>query len=163
MKTNYIYAVLLSLLFSTFWGCSDWTETESEDYFEYPGADYYANLRNYKQTDHQVAFGWFGNWTGLGASMVNSMMGLPDSVDFVSIWGNWRNLDEARMADKRKVKELKGTRALVCFIIQNIGDQLTPQGQTAEEYWGWDSSSAAPDNPANLAAIEKYALSLIHI
>lgn len=52
MKTNYIYAVLLSLLFSTFWGCSDWTETESEDYFEYPGADYYANLRNYKQTDH---------------------------------------------------------------------------------------------------------------
>lgn len=36
MKTNYIYAVLLSLLFSTFWGCSDWTETESEDYLNIP-------------------------------------------------------------------------------------------------------------------------------
>lgn len=156
MKTKYMYIVLFSLFISTLWGCNDWTETESEDYFEYPVTDYYANLRNYKQTDHQVAFGWFGNWTGLGASMVNSLMGLPDSVDFVSIWGNWRNLDEARIADKRKVKELKGTRALICFIIQNIGDQLTPEGQSAVEYWGWDDSDT-PNQEQNLAAIEKYA------
>lgn len=124
MKINYIYVVLFSLFFSIFWGCSDWIEMESEDYFEYFGVDYYVNLCNYKQIDYQVVFGWFGNWIGLGVLMVNSMMGLFDSVDFVFIWGNWCNLDEVCMVDKRKVKELKGICVLVCFIIQNIGDQL---------------------------------------
>lgn len=70
--------------------------------FEMPGNDYYENLRAYKRSEHSVAFGWFGGWTGVGASMVGSLMGLPDSVDFVSIWGNWKNLDEARMLDKKK-------------------------------------------------------------
>ncbi len=61
-------------------------------------------------------------------------MGLPDSVDFVSIWGNWKNLDEARMLDKKKVKEQKGTRALMCFIVANVGDQLTPE-EHKEKLW----------------------------
>ena len=50
--------------------------------------EYYAALREYKKTDHEVAFGWFGNWVGAGASLENSLRALPDSVDFVSIWGN---------------------------------------------------------------------------
>ena len=58
--------------------------------------EYYEQLRAYKQTDHPVAFGWFGNWVGAGASLENSLRGLPDSVDFVSIWGNWSNLSMCR-------------------------------------------------------------------
>ena len=60
---------------------------------------YYEQLRAYKQTDHPVAFGWFGNWVGAGASLENSLRGLPDSVDFVSIWGNWHSLNDVRKAD----------------------------------------------------------------
>ena len=108
MNKKILYATLWGLLTVAFWSCSDWTEVESKDYFEYPAKDYYASLRDYKKTDHQVAFGWFGNWTGRGASMVNGLMGMPDSVDFVSVWGNWHTLDEHRIADKKQVKEKKG-------------------------------------------------------
>ena len=111
MKKRYLNIVVFALFVSMLWGCSDWTKPEAEDFFEMPGNDYYENLRAYKRSEHSVAFGWFGGWTGVGASMVGSLMGLPDSVDFVSIWGNWKNLDEARMLDKKKVKEQKGTRA----------------------------------------------------
>lgn len=127
MKKRYLNIVVFALFVSMLWGCSDWTKPEAEDFFEMPGNDYYENLRAYKRSEHSVAFGWFGGWTGVGASMVGSLMGLPDSVDFVSIWGNWKNLDEARMLDKKKVKEQKGTRALMCFIVANVGDQLTPK------------------------------------
>lgn len=167
MKTKYIYIVIIALLTGTFVGCSDWTEPTGKNFFETPSDEYYANLRAYKNTDHQIAFGWFGGWTGKGASMVSSLMGLPDSVDFVSIWGNWKNLDEARLEDKRMVKELKGTRALMCFIVANVGDQLTPQEvrdsfevdgfespeAAVKNYWGWVDDN----DDAIKAAIEKYA------
>lgn len=148
-----------ALFVSMLWGCSDWTKPEAEDFFEMPGNDYYENLRAYKRSEHSVAFGWFGGWTGVGASMVGSLMGLPDSVDFVSIWGNWKNLDEARMLDKKKVKEQKGTRALMCFIVANVGDQLTPEEhkENYKEYWGWKDG----DQEAIDGAIRKYANAIV--
>ncbi len=162
MKKQILHITFFGMLIGMLWGCSSWTEVESENYFEYPTKDYYAALRDYKKTDHQVAFGWFGNWTGRGASMVNSLMGLPDSVDFVSVWGNWHTLDEPRIADKKQVKELKGTRALICFIIQDIGAQITPveYKDNPNEFWGFDPTNTAADNQQNLDAIEKYALAL---
>ena len=159
MKKIFFNLTFISLFFGSLWGCSEWTTPESEIYFEPRPASYYEDLRAYKKSDHAVAFGWFGNWTGVGASMVGSLMGLPDSVDFVSIWGNSFNLDPARIEDKRKVKELKGTRAILCWIIQDIGDQLTPttwEG-TAEEYWGLDEADPTSIEPA----IKKYANALI--
>lgn len=111
--------------------CSDWTETEES----YPintelapkSPAYYAKLRDWKFNDkHPRVFGWYGNWTGKGASGEHRLMGLPDSVDFVSMWGNWWGLSEEQMEDKRQAYEIKGLRVKVCFIIANIGDQLTP-------------------------------------
>ena len=115
--------------------------------------EYYAALREYKKTDHEVAFGWFGNWVGAGASLENSLRALPDSVDFVSIWGNWKNLSAEKKADLEFVQTQKGTRALVCFIVQNVGDQLTPSDVTPEQFWGY----TADDEASLLNAIEKYA------
>ncbi len=60
--------------------------------------------------------------TGNGATLEKCLAGLPDSVDFVSIWGNWRHLTEAQTKDLRYVQNVKGTKALMCFIVQNIGD-----------------------------------------
>lgn len=167
MKRIALYFVLMVFTLGGLLGCSDWTDVKSKDFFEKPSEDYYQSLRDYKKSDHQVTFGWFGNWTGKGSSMVNSLMGLPDSIDFVSIWGNWRNLDEARLEDKRLAKEVKGIRALMCFIVANVGDQLTPQEvrdnykengfnselEAVNAYWGWED-----DNDEKIkGAIEKYA------
>lgn len=114
---------------------------------------YYQSLRAYKKTDHPVAFGWFGNWVGSGASLENSLRGLPDSVDFVSIWGNWRNLSQDQKNDLAYVQQVKGTRALMCFIVANVGDQLTPSGEDGKTFWGYtDNDTASLHN-----AIRKYA------
>lgn len=143
--------------------CSDWTDTEQKDATDLTKTNrseaYYANLRKYKQTDHAVTFGYFGNWVGSGASLENSLAGLPDSVDFVSIWGNWQNISEAKQKDLKYVQQVKGTKALICFLVLDIGDQITPpvpDGYTGtnwkHDFWGWGST---PES--KLAATEKYA------
>ena len=68
MKKRYLNIVVFALFVIMLWGCSDWTKPEAEDFFEMPGNDYYENLRAYKRSEHSVAFGWFGGWTGVGAS-----------------------------------------------------------------------------------------------
>ena len=74
MKKIYLlYIVLISLATTSLIGCSDWTESEAKTFPESIVSDeYYAALRAYKQTDHQVAFGWFGGWSGEGAYMKSS-------------------------------------------------------------------------------------------
>lgn len=163
MKYIFKSITFVALLIASFVGCSDWVEVESNDYYEPFGPNYYEDLKAYKASDHAVTFGWFGNWTGEGASMAGSLMGLPDSVDFVSMWGNTFKLTDARKKDKQLVKELKGTRVLMCWIISDIGDQLTPleatQGgeESIKAFWGWDDN-----DPAKIdLAIERYANAII--
>lgn len=148
--------------------CSDWTETEVSNPVDLTvtnrDAKYYENLREYKKSDHPVAFGWFGNWTGNGAKMENCLMGLPDSVDFVSLWGNFKNINDNQKEDLRKVQTIKGTKVLICFLVFDIGDQITPELPKEEsdkgtswtewrrKFWGWGD-----DESSQLAATEKYA------
>ena len=177
---KHIYKLLFGLLGVSFFltACNDWLDTEIKDPADLlesnKSEEYYARLRQYKKSDHPVAFGWFGNWTGTGASYENSLKGLPDSVDFVSLWGNWKNPSPAMLEDLRYVQEKKGTKALVCFLVLDIGDQITPplpdkykeeyENASSEydkyhvyakwrhEFWGWDYSE---EN--RLKAVEKYA------
>ena len=98
------------------------------------------------------------------------MRSLPDSLDFISIWGAWKNLSEKQKNDLKYVQEVKGTKALLCFIISNIGVQITPQhvydtweeeGFKSEQdavnaYWGWTD-----DNEETIRkAIDNYAKGL---
>lgn len=158
----YVFILPILSLCLIFAACEDWTEVEPKHSENMAGSifsdEYYAALRAYKASDHPVAFGWFGNWTGNGASLEKCMAGLPDSVDFISIWGNWRNLTEAQKKDLKYVQEVKGTKALMCFIIANIGDQLTPEEHKSnyKEFWGWNDN-----DPASIeTAIKKYANAL---
>ena len=60
-------------------------------------------------------------------------------------FGNWT------AKDLRYVQNVKGTKALMCFIVQNIGDQLTPEEYKDNylEFWGWNENKEE--------AIKKYA------
>lgn len=171
---HYIGKILMSALIgASIVSCSDWTELESisqDSLLENNRPDdYYENLRAWKaRKDHQITFGWYGNWTG--ADSEHSMRSLPDSLDFISIWGAWKNLSEKQKNDLKYVQEVKGTKALLCFIISNIGVQITPQhvydtweeeGFKSEQdavnaYWGWTD-----DNEETIRkAIDNYAKGL---
>lgn len=153
MKTlKYICSVtLLSLLV----GCSDWTEIErktldnqqevkryiplleaqSEEDLTPTLRAYYAEIREYRKKPRVKGFGWFGNWTGKGDNPQNYLRALPDSVDFVSLWGIRGNLTPEQKSDLKFFQDVKGGKALLCWIVQDLGDQLTPKGFTATEYW----------------------------
>lgn len=130
--------------------CSDWTTPEAEDFYQPPTEEYKANLKNYLQSkDHKVTFGWFGSWnTG---SKANQLVGLPDSVDFVSLWLTWGPLTEAQQADL-KAFQARGSRAVLCWLATNIGENITPGFQgvppvgEAKKFWGFGDTGDI--NPA---------------
>ena len=142
MKTSklkkIIYGIGISLFFSQGFlniACSDWTDIEAKDYYEPPTQGYENNLKDYFNSPHKIMFGWFGNWTGKGNNAQNYLKMLPDSVDFVSLWGTRGYLSDEQKADLKFFQEVKGGKALLCWIIQDLGDQLTPKGLNATQYW----------------------------
>lgn len=180
IKKQSLLALALGLI--TMASCSKWTDTEVKNPTPLVGAQkddgYYARLRAYKASDHPKAFGWFGNWTGQGSSIQGSLAGLPDSVDFVSLWGKWNNLTEAHMADLKYAQEVKGIKALAVFIVQDIGSGgITPTITDAKreeykqqgldeavhtstwfrEFWDFPEGSTTADSAKRLLAVEKMA------
>ncbi|WP_458408839.1 glycoside hydrolase family 18 [Bacteroides congonensis] len=85
-------------------------------------AQYYENLRAYKKTKHQMAFGWFGGWKATGTSPVKYLRNLPDSVDVVSIWGTWHSLTPSQMEDLRYIQEVHGTRVTFTIFSHNMAN-----------------------------------------
>lgn len=148
----YFYISVLSL---SMWSCSDWTSVDREEFENQKGftryiplieaqseqdltptmREYFTKLRAYRKSPHVKGFGWFGNWTGKGSNPQNYLKMLPDSVDFVSLWGTRGALSDEQKADLKFFQEVKGGKALLCWIIQGLGDQLTPKGMDATEYW----------------------------
>lgn len=162
MKKIFYFIMLLFTACLVNSACDDWTEMEVLHPESLVGTnfseEYYANLRAYKKSDHAVTFGWYGNWTGKGASLKSCMMGLPDSVDFISMWGGWKAPTEEMLKDLRFVQEKKGTKALVVFLVLEMGDQITPveHNTTREDrhkFWGWIDN----DEKAIEASIVRYA------
>ena len=148
------YAFVVAMAFASV-ACSKWTEDErltfdnqkdlkrAIPFIELTSADqltpeqqkYYADLRAWKQTPHVRGFGWFGGWTAKGTDPQKYLRMLPDSVDIVSLWGTHGDLTDAQKADLKLFREVKGGKVLLCWIVQNLGDQLTPQGKSATDYW----------------------------
>ena len=112
--------------------CTKWTQPEAKDYYTPPTQAYKDNLKDYFNSPHKVMFGWFGNWAGEGGSMANSLMGLPDSVDFVSLWLCWGNINEAQQKDLKAFQD-RGGRAYLCWTARNIGEGLTDNYMKLED------------------------------
>lgn len=83
---------------------------------------YYENLRTYKRSDHQLAFGWFGGWKASGTSPSKYLRNIPDSVDMVSIWGTWHSLTPEQIEDLRYVQEVYGTRVTFTIFSHNMSN-----------------------------------------
>lgn len=140
---NLLYAVLVLV---GFYSCSDWTEIErnvfeeqenvnryiplieadSEDDLTPSMREHFAKIREYRKTEHVIAFGWYGNWTGTGTNPQSYLKMLPDSIDMVSLWGTRGNISQAQLTDLRFYQNVKGGKALMCWIVSDLGDGITP-------------------------------------
>lgn len=94
---------------------------------------YFENLRTYKKSDHTIFFGWMASYApieGAGgykdpASWGERIIGIPDSLDIVSLWGGIpsndpNSSDYAPVAykDMQYVREIKGTKFLDVTIVR---------------------------------------------
>ncbi|QJB32558.1 hypothetical protein HF329_14995 [Chitinophaga oryzae] len=84
-----------------------------------PTEEYLANLRAYKKTSHQIAYGWFGGSNGDGktAAMMNRWETIPDSMDIISCWGGPPQLGSSHMAAMQHMRKVKGTKVVNCALV----------------------------------------------
>lgn len=100
---------------------------------------YYENLKAYKKTKHTVCFGWYAAYAPIAgasgykdpASWGERIVGLPDSMDIVSLWMGIPGNDSTKpgyapiaYADWQYVRKTKGTRFLAPTIV-NFNGKIT--------------------------------------
>lgn len=96
--------------------------------------EYYADLRAYKKSEHQLAFGWFGGWTASGAARSKYLSSVPDSVDLISIWGDWSDLSPNQLADMKHVQETKGTKVMFTVFAHEVPEPFDATKEGIEAY-----------------------------
>ncbi len=127
MKIKLISLLALLVLVVSIPACVKEKKLEIQKPFTYD-EQYYENLRAYKKTDHTLFFGWYAAYAPIAgatgykdpASWGERIIGLPDSVDIVSLWMGIPNNDPSSNAyapiayeDIKFVKKNKGTRFVV--------------------------------------------------
>ncbi len=115
---------------------------------------YYQNLREYKNSKHEICFGWFAEYN-TPSSMGRSFLGLPDSVDVISLWGGIPS-DPQILEDMRFVQKVKGTKMLLVAITRLDAElDIMPHKQF------WNEVKEMPEgeekDAQTLVALEKYA------
>jgi hypothetical protein len=121
-------ALLISLL--SFTGCIKDKNLEIQKPYTYD-EQYLENLRAYKKTAHTICFGWYAAYRdGSGylnpSSWGERILGIPDSMDIVSLWMGIPSNDPndssgygpVAYADMRYVQEKKGTRFVAPTIVR---------------------------------------------
>ena len=156
-------AAALFVLSAFFTGCEKWTEPEAKEFLvPEPSEEYKQNIKDYLNSPHKVMFGWFGSqnaWSGKTSGVKGgSLMGLPDSLDFVSLWLQWGPWNEAQIADLKEF-QASGRRAVLCWRCGSIGDNLTPSEWKGkeDEFWGYTRG----DWSTYVPAAEKYAMAIV--
>lgn len=144
MKKNILTAMAV-LFASLFYACKKQTTPTPLDRTTRieKTEEYYANLRTYKKTKHPITFGWFGNWNPGRATKANSLAGLPDSLDIVSIWSGGEGFEKQNQVyldDIKNVQNLKGTKVLFTKFLHVIDDRAYPE--TDEGIKGYAKSIA---------------------
>ena len=131
---------------------------------------YYANLRAYKKTDHTICFGWYAAYAPIAgvtgyknpASWGERIMGLPDSMDIVSLWMGVPSKDSTSKAyapvayaDWKYVHEKKGTRFVAPTIV-NFNTKVTLKDGTV-----FDPTLTANRTDAGIAIYGQYLVDMV--
>ena len=113
--------IVTTLLFAAscaFVSCNDWTDVESLD-IKQPGIEeqnpelytkYLENLRQYKSSEHKIAYVQFDNTRKGYQSRADHLTDLPDSIDIVSIVSPELTSDEAK--EMNQIRNDKGTKVI---------------------------------------------------
>ena len=121
-----IYIMPLLLIACMFASCDTDVENATVVAPTTYGPQYYKNLRDYKKSDHSIAWGWFADYTQ-STSLATRFLGLPDSLDICSLWGGIPSDDSTHVdthylpevyREMKYVQEVKGTRLVVPTIIR---------------------------------------------
>ncbi|MGN0213520.1 MAG: glycoside hydrolase family 18 [Muribaculaceae bacterium] len=154
---------LLALMVGTaaFVSCdTDIENKEIEKPFTYSDL-YYQNLRDYKNSDHSIAFGWFNNYSmHSGACRFSA---LPDSIDIISLWGGIPSPDKDKdiYDEFRFVQKVKGTKMLTVHIVRI--DAESDKEDFKQAYLAAKAMPAGEEREAALLqAIEMYADTFIN-
>ncbi len=93
--------------------------------------DYFANLRAYKKSPHQIYFGWFGGTGTPGSPDFPGVLdGIPDSVDIVSLWGGIPPLGSYNHNLLQKTRTQKATKFVFCLFGSGV-EQLMKKNDNA--------------------------------
>lgn len=130
-STGFLFLILMASLLSLV-GCVKEKAVPLQKPYTYD-EQYYENLRAYKKTKHTLCFGWYAAYAPIAgstgykdpASWGERIIGLPDSMDIVSLWMGIPGNDPQKpgyapvaFADMKFVREKKGTRFVVPTIVR---------------------------------------------
>lgn len=157
---------LITLLFVA--SCSTDTETLNVQKLKTYDAQYYANLRAFHASDHEISYAYYEGWSPVEgvsgykdpASWGERMVGLPDSLDIVNLWMGVPSNDSTKCdtlgttyapiayADMKICQNTKGMKFVMHADASNYNHKFTVDGKA------YDMSSDRSD--ACMAAYAKW-------
>ena len=168
MKIKSLAYLILFIPLLYFVGCTNMEEAlVIQKPYTYDN-QYFENLKAYKKTKHTLSFGWLATYrNGAGyldpASWGNRIIGVPDSMDIVSLWGGIPSNDPKKTqsygpvayADWKYVSSVKGTR-FVCPVIVNFNGKIVLKDSTI-----FDCSLPVNRTDSGLHVYGKYLVDMV--
>ena len=163
MKTNMISLLVLFACVSVYTSCDTDMEALELQKLKTYDEQYFANIREYKKSDHCLSFGWYAAYTPIEgvdgykdpASWGERIKGLPDSLDICTLWmgipsndPTAKNYMPVAYEDMRYVQKNLGTR----FLSHADASNVKTFTYKREEY---DLTTGTEET------LELYALSLV--
>lgn len=121
-----------------FTACTDTENIEVQPLKTYD-PQYYANLREYKKSNHEIAFAYYEGWSPVEgvtgyknpASWGERMVGLPDSIDIVNLWMGIPTEETHPIAykDMKYCQDVLGTRFVMHGDASHYRHKFTAGGQ----------------------------------
>lgn len=116
---NLASALMIAAFGASFTACDDWTEPKSVDIiYNTPEqadpvayAKYLESLRQYRDSDHKLAYLWFENPNAAAEfnTRAQRVDALPDSADFV-VFSNPADITSSTLAEMKKAREERGIK-----------------------------------------------------
>ncbi|SFG03370.1 glycoside hydrolase family 18 [Prevotella sp. KH2C16] len=121
-------AFVLAVMGLTLTSCDNDVETiEVQDLYKYD-AQYFANLREFKKSDHEISYAYYASWANSQnpTSWGERFLGLPDSLDIVNLWIDIPTKEKYPIAyqDMKYCQDIKGTRFVMHADASHYGQQF---------------------------------------